>query len=93
MHKSSAWPQHRQAAAQAGRARKRFERDPWHDMREPGSLTLRVNGYVFDLLLEPDPHDIRRWKAYRDGEPFARGGLEVIWRAIQAEMAPVRRMC
>jgi len=60
---------------------------PRDDMREPGELVLRVNGYAFLIRLEPDPRDVRMWRAYRDGEQWIRGGLEKMWRAIQAEMA------
>lgn len=32
--------------------------------------------------------DVRRWLAYRDGEPYLHGGLERIWRKVQSESAP-----
>ena len=57
------------------------------DMREPGEFRLSVNGYVFDLILQPDRRDVRMWRVYRDGEPWMRCGLEKVWRAVQAEMA------
>lgn len=57
--------------------------------RQPGRLLLEVNGQVFDLDLSPDRRDCRRWLAFRDGKPFAHGGLECIWRAVQKGMAPL----
>lgn len=67
---------------------KKREVGPRDDMREPGRLVLQVNGYTFDIRLDPDRRDVRMWLAYRDGEPFVRGGLEKVWRKIQAEIAP-----
>lgn len=57
------------------------------DMRQPGRLLLDLNGKVIDLHLSPDLRDVRRWIAYRDGKPWIRGGLEAIWRAMQAEQS------
>jgi hypothetical protein len=65
---------------------------PRDDMREPGRLLLEVNGYSFDLRLDPDRRDVRMWCVYRDGQPWIRGGLERVWRAMQSEMAlPIGR--
>jgi hypothetical protein len=71
-------------------ARKRQPKErevgPRDDMREPGRLLLEINGRRFDIDLRPDPRDVRMWRAYREGEPWLRGGLERIWRAMQAEI-------
>jgi hypothetical protein len=80
-----------QAAAQGTRAANRMaapvgQRD---DNRQPGRLLLDVNGVVIDLHLVPDPRDVRRWKAYREGQPYMRAGLEQIWRKVQSEQSPV----
>lgn len=57
-------------------------------MRPPGRLLLEVNGQRIDIELRPDPRDVGLWRAYRDGAPWMRAGLERIWRAVQAELAP-----
>ena len=56
--------------------------------RQPGRLLLEVNGQTIDLHFVPDPRDVRRWCAWRNGEPYLRGGLEAIWRRIQSELHP-----
>lgn len=61
---------------------------PRDDNRSTGRLLLDIGAQMFDLELRPDPRDVRRWLAYRNGQPFMRGGLERIWRAVQAEIAP-----
>ena len=61
-------------------------REPRDDMRQPGRLLLQVHGRTIDLHLQPDPRDVRMWRAWRDGQPWMRGGLERIWRAVQAEV-------
>lgn len=58
------------------------------DNRQPGRLLLDIGSQVFDLHLEPDPRNVRCWKAQRNGELFLRAGLEQIWRKIQREIAP-----
>lgn len=64
-------------------------REPRDDMRPPGRLLLEVNGQTIDIELRPDPRDVRVWRAYRNGAPWMRAGLERIWRAVQAELPPV----
>ena len=64
-------------------------REPRDDARQPGRLLLAVNGQTIDIELRPDPRDVRLWRAYRDGQPWMRAGLERIWRAVQAELPPV----
>lgn len=84
------WTDAAQAAAQRTRAETRMLSEPGlrDDMREPGSLLLRLNGYDFDLLLKPHPRDVRLWHVYRDGAPWiAATGVEPVWRAMQKEMA------
>lgn len=61
---------------------------PCDDNRQPGCLLLDIGSVVVDLHLEPDPRDVRMWRAYRDGEPYLRAGLERIWRKVQSEIAP-----
>ena len=62
-------------AAIATRARNRMagpapgSRD---DNRPIGRLLLDIGATVIDLELCPDPRDVRRWAAYRDGSPYAR---------------------
>lgn len=63
-------------------------RDPRDDNRAPGRLLLEVNGQRIDIELRPDQRDVRLWRAYRDGRPWMRSGLERIWRAVQAELPP-----
>ena len=66
--------------------------EPRDDARQPGRLLLQVNGRTIDIELRSDPRDIRMWRAYRDGQPWLRGGLERIWRAVQSEIpAPLGR--
>lgn len=65
---------------------------PRDDMRPVGRLLLDI-GQRFDLELRPDPRDVRRWLAYRDGVPFERGGLERIWRAVQRQIASPLGRC
>lgn len=74
-----------------GRAAKRMDRPerPAIPARSTGVLVLDVNGQRFDLELRPHPRDCRRWLAYRDGKPFESGGLERIWRKVQAELVPL----
>jgi hypothetical protein len=57
------------------------------DCRCDGRLLLEVGGQVFDIELKPDPRDVRRWIAYRSGQPYMRAGLERIWRKVQSEIA------
>lgn len=81
----------RQEAALRTRTSNRMDGPPVEardDMRSPGRLLLDIGSHVFDLDLRPDPRDVRRWIAYRDGKPFMRAGLERIWRSVQAEIAP-----
>lgn len=62
------------------------------DMRQPGRLLLDIGSQVFDIELRPDPRDVRRWIACRNGQPYLRAGLERIWRSVQAEIAqPIGR--
>ena len=63
--------------------------EPREDNRRPGRLLLEVNGRRIDITLQPDPRDVRMWRAYREGAPWMRAGLERIWRAVQAELPPV----
>ena len=56
---------------------------PRDDYRQPGRLLLEVHGRRIDIELRPDPRDVRLWRAYRDGQPWMRSGLERIWRAIR----------
>ncbi len=70
-------------------ARMAREMSPAPMPREPGRLVLEVNGQRFDVELRPDRRDCRRWLAYRDGKPFAHGGLECIWRKLQNGLAPM----
>ena len=58
------------------------------DMRQAGRLLLDIGSTLIDLELRPDPRDVRRWLAYRSGEPYLRGGLERIWRKVQSEISP-----
>lgn len=58
------------------------------DNRQPGRLLLQIHGRSIDINLQPDPRDVRMWRAYRDGQPWMRSGLERIWRALQAELPP-----
>lgn len=62
--------------------------DPRDDNRAPGRLLLQIHGRSIDIELRPDPRDVRLWRAYRDGSPWMRSGLERIWRAVQAEITP-----
>lgn len=62
---------------------------PRDDNRQPGRLLLEVHGRAIDIQLQPDPRDVRMWRAWRDGQPWMRAGLERIWRAVQAELPPV----
>jgi hypothetical protein len=62
--------------------------EPRDDNRAPGRLLLEVNGRRIDIELRPDPRDVRMWRAYRDGAPWMRSGLERIWRAVQADLPP-----
>jgi hypothetical protein len=80
----------RQEAAQRTRALNRMERPmaPRDDMRPVGRLLLDIGSQVIDLELRPDPRDVRRWRAYRKGEPYCHAGLERIWRKVQSEIAP-----
>jgi hypothetical protein len=52
-------------------------------------LVLDINGQRIELDLHPDARDCRRWRAYRDGQPYTCGGLERIWRKVKADMAPL----
>lgn len=55
--------------------------------REDGVLVLSAGGHEHRLTLRPARH-AWQWIAQReDGTEFARGGLERIWRKIQAERA------
>jgi hypothetical protein len=58
------------------------------DNRQAGRLLLEVNGQRIDIELQPDPRDVRMWRAYRGGQPWMRCGLERIWRAVQADLLP-----
>ena len=58
------------------------------DARQPGRLLLQIHGRTIDIDLQPAPRDVRMWRAYRDGAPWMRSGLERIWRAVQAELPP-----
>ena len=58
------------------------------DNRQPGRLLLDIGSTVIDLHLEPDRRDVRMWRAYRNGEPYLRAGLERIWRKAQSEIHP-----
>lgn len=64
------------------------EREPLRD-REPGSLVLVVNGQRFDVDLQPNRRDIRRWNVTINGEPWRTAGLEQVWREIQRRMVPM----
>jgi hypothetical protein len=81
----------RQEAAQRTRAINRMAgpavsaRD---DARPVGRLLLDIGSQTIDLELRPDPRDVRRWRAYRNGEPYLHAGLERIWRKVQSEIAP-----
>lgn len=83
-------------AARDERAERRMERaaelwpcaEPRDDNRTIGRLLLDVNGQSIDIELRPDPRDVRLWRAYRNGAPWMRAGLERIWRAVQAELPP-----
>ena len=80
----------RNEAAQRTRALNRMAGPPVglrDDNRTVGRLLLDIGAQAFDIELRPDRRDVRRWIAYRNGQPFARGGLERIWRAVQAEIA------
>ena len=82
------------AAAHYARAERRAAElgactEPLDDNRTTGRLLLEVNGRRIDIALRPDPRDVRMWRAYRDGTPWMRSGLERIWRAVQAELPPV----
>jgi hypothetical protein len=61
---------------------------PRDDMRQPGRLLLDIGRTVIDLELRPDPRDVRRWLAYRNGRPYCHAGLEGIWRTVQREVTP-----
>jgi hypothetical protein len=61
---------------------------PRDDMRQPGRLLLDIGSQVIDLRLVPDRRDVRRWLAYKDGEPYLHAGLERIWRRVQSEISP-----
>lgn len=81
----------RNEAAQRTRALNRMTGPapgPRDDMRTVGRLLLDIGSTVIDLELRPDPRDVRRWLAYRDGKPYMRAGLERIWRKVQSETAP-----
>jgi hypothetical protein len=81
----------RQEAAQRTRAANRMAGPPIgprDDNRAVGRLLLDIGTHVVDLELRPDPRDVRRWYAYRNGRPFAHAGLERIWRMIQTDIAP-----
>lgn len=58
------------------------------DMRPIGRLLLDIGSTTIDIELRPDPRDVRRWLAYRNGAPYCHGGLERIWRKAQSEIAP-----
>ena len=58
------------------------------DHRQPGRLLLQVHGRTIDVDLQPDPRDVRMWRAWRDGKPWMRSGLERIWRAVLADIPP-----
>jgi hypothetical protein len=80
----------RNEAAQRTRALNRMAGPapgPRDDMRPIGRLLLDIGSTTVDLELRPDPRDVRRWRAYRDGEPYCHGGLERIWRKLQSELA------
>lgn len=62
--------------------------EPRDDNRAVGRLLLDIGSAVFDLELRPDKRDVRRWYAYRNGEPYCHAGLERIWRKLQSEIAP-----
>lgn len=62
--------------------------EPRDDNRQPGRLLLVIHGRSIDIELRPDPRDVRMWRAYRDGQPWMRSGLERIWRALQSEIPP-----
>jgi hypothetical protein len=56
-------------------------------VRNDGVLVLSAGGQEHRLTLRPARH-AWQWVALReDGTEFARGGLERIWRKIQAERA------
>ncbi len=81
----------RNEAAQRTRVANLAERPapgPRDDNRRPGRLLLDIGAQVIDLELRPDPRDVRLWRAYKDGAPYLRGGLERIWRQVQREIAP-----
>jgi hypothetical protein len=80
----------RMEAAQQARAFNRMQRpiEPRDDNRAVGRLLLDIGSQVFDLELRPDPRDVRRWLACRNGQPYMRGGLERIWRKVQSEISP-----
>lgn len=81
----------RQEAAQRTRLLNRMARPPAgprDDNRTTGRLLLDIGSQVIDLELRPDPRDVRRWYAYRCGQPFAHAGLERIWRMVQSDIAP-----
>lgn len=61
---------------------------PRDDNRQPGRLLLEIHGRRIDIELRPDPRDVRMWRAYRDGTPWMRSGMERIWRALQSEIPP-----
>lgn len=77
-------------AAQRTRARNRMAvppAEPRDDRRPVGRLLLDIGSTVIDLELRPDQRDVRLWRAYRDGAPYLRAGLERIWRKMQSEVA------
>jgi hypothetical protein len=80
----------RNEAAQRTRAINRMDRpiELRDDMRPVGRLLLDIGPNVIDLELRPDPRDVRRWRAYRDGDPYLHAGLERIWRKVQSELVP-----
>lgn len=52
------------------------------------TLQVPATSAALALELRPDPRDVRRWRAYRNGEPYCHGGLKRIWRKVQSEIAP-----
>jgi hypothetical protein len=88
--KRDAAQERKQAAAQATRARNRMAGPPVaqrDDMRPPFDWCFSVSGVTWNLHFEADPRDVRRWRVWRDGEPWMVSGLEQVWRAMQREMA------
>lgn len=81
----------RLAAALRTRALNRMQQ-PARDaipQREPGTLLLIVNGQRFDVDLQPNRRNVRRWNVTINGQPWRTAGLEQVWRELQRRLVPM----